>query len=109
MDFFTTMDKGVVVDIFVQPRASKTMVSGIHNNALKVKLTSPPVDGEANKALIKFLSKLFKVPKSTITIIRGETSRSKQVLIPMDDTSRDRINSILESFDPESPLIRNDL
>jgi len=98
MDFFTTMEQGVVVDIFVQPRASKTMVSGIHNNALKVKLTSPPVDGEANKALIKFLSKLFKVPKSTITIIRGETSRSKQVLIPMDDTSRNRIISILESF-----------
>ena len=101
MDFFTTIEQGVVVDIFVQPRASKTMVSGIHNNALKVKLTSPPVDGEANKALIKFISKLFKVPKSTITIIRGETSRSKQVLIPMDDTSRNRIISILESFDLE--------
>jgi len=101
MNFFTTMEKGVVVDIFVQPRASKTMVSGIHNNALKVKLTSPPVDGEANKALIKFISKLFKVPKSTITIIRGETSRAKQVLIPMDDTSRNRIISILESFDLE--------
>ncbi|MCP4119179.1 MAG: YggU family protein [Desulfobacteraceae bacterium] len=97
MEFFRTTDKGVVVNIAVQPRSSKTMIAGIHNNALKVKLTSPPVDGEANKTLIKFLSKLFKVPKSALEIIKGETSRSKQVLIPVDDTTRDRVISILES------------
>ncbi len=98
MAFFRTIDKGVVVNIVVQPRSSKTMIAGIHNNTLKVKLTSPPVDGEANKTLIKFLSKLFKVPKSTLNIIKGETSRSKQVLIPVDDTTRDRVISTLESL-----------
>jgi hypothetical protein len=76
------------------------MIAGIHNNALKVKLTSPPVDGEANKTLIKFLSKLFKVPKSSIDIIKGETSRTKQVLIPGVKTTKDRVISILESLDP---------
>ncbi len=100
MEFFRTTDKGVVVNIVVQPRSSKTMITGIHNNALKVKLTSPPVDGEANKTLVKFLSKLFKVPKSSIEIIKGETSRTKQVLIPGDNTTKDRVISILEPLAP---------
>ena len=98
MEFFRTTDKGVVVSIVVQPRSSKTMIAGIHNNALKVKLTSPPVDGEANKTLIKFLSKLFKVPKSALEIIKGETSRSKQVLIPVDNTTQNRVISTLEAL-----------
>ena len=98
MTFFRTTDKGVVVNIAVQPRSSKTMIAGIHNNALKVKLTSPPVDGEANKTLIKFLSKLFKVPKSALEIIKGETSRSKQVLIPVDNTTQNRVISTLEAL-----------
>jgi uncharacterized protein (TIGR00251 family) len=61
----------------VQPRASATEVAGIHGNALKVRLSAPPVDGAANAALIEFLSKLFAVPRRAVIILAGESSRLK--------------------------------
>jgi uncharacterized protein (TIGR00251 family) len=56
-------------------------VDGVHGGALKLKLTAPPVEGEANRAVIKFLSKLLNIPKSSITIESGLKSRDKRVLI----------------------------
>ncbi len=72
---------GVTVALQVQPRASRNQVVGLHNNNLKIKLTSAPVDGAANKSCCAFLAKLFTVPKSDISIISGETSRQKRLLI----------------------------
>ncbi len=66
---------------FIQPRASKVRIVGIHANELKIALTSPPVDGEANAALIKFLAKELKKSKSEIEIVSGLTSRHKVVLV----------------------------
>ena len=65
----------------VQPRASRTEVSGIHGDALKVRLSAPPVDGAANAALIEFLSQLFAVPRRAVMILAGESSRVKIVEI----------------------------
>jgi uncharacterized protein len=65
----------------VQPRASKTEVAGLHGDALKIRLSAPPVDGAANAALIEFLSKLFSVPRRAVMILAGESSRSKIVEI----------------------------
>jgi len=65
----------------VQPRASRTEVSGIHGDALKIRLSAPPVDGAANAALIEFLSQLFAVPRRAVMILAGESSRSKIVEI----------------------------
>jgi uncharacterized protein len=61
----------------VQPRASKTEVSGIHGDALKIRLSAPPVDGAANAALVEFLSRLFAVPRRAVMILAGESSRLK--------------------------------
>ena len=70
---------GVRLHLFVQPKASKNEVVGPHNGEIKIKITSPPVDGEANAGLIEYLSKLFKIPKRDITLIKGETNRHKAV------------------------------
>ena len=64
------------VSVKVIPRSSKNKIIW-ENDILKVKLTSPPVEGKANKELIRFLSKVFKIPKSEIRIVRGEKSRKK--------------------------------
>ena len=65
----------------VQPRASSSEVVGVHGDALKVRLTAPPVDGAANKELIGLLADVFDVARQSIRIVGGESSRSKIVEI----------------------------
>jgi len=84
----SVVESGVVLNLHIQPRASKNELCGIQNNALKVRLTSPPVDGAANKLCREFLAELFRVPKSSVVIISGETSRHKRVRISAPDPSR---------------------
>jgi|SRR5579862_5511609 uncharacterized protein (TIGR00251 family) len=72
---------GVTFAIKVQPRARKNAVVGTLGDALKVSLTAPPVDGKANQACIDFFAKLLKVPRSSVTIAAGQTSRNKVIRI----------------------------
>lgn len=65
----------------VQPRASKNQLAGLLEDALKVRIASPPVDGEANQACIEFFAKLFGVPKSKVQIVSGQTGRNKLVRV----------------------------
>ena len=67
------------LNIKVIPKSSLNKVIKISETELKVKLTSPPVDGEANKKLIEILSKEYNVAKSKIRIVKGEASKSKIV------------------------------
>lgn len=69
------------LEIWVQPRASRDEVAGVRDGTVKVRLTAPPVDGEANSALVRFLAKLLGVPRSTVTLVRGQTARRKTVRI----------------------------
>jgi uncharacterized protein (TIGR00251 family) len=87
---------GIVLSLHIQPRASKNELCGVQDNALKVRLTSPPVDGAANKLCREFLADVFKVPKSSVEIISGETSRHKRVRISGNDVAR--LVKIAESF-----------
>ena len=73
--------EGIVFKVFVQPKASKNMIVGLHGDALKIKLTAPPVDNAANLMCVKFLAKALNVTKSSLDIIAGHTSRNKQVLL----------------------------
>jgi uncharacterized protein (TIGR00251 family) len=72
---------GLSVDVIIQPRSSRDEIVGMHGNALKIKLTAPPVDGKANAALIAFLAKKLGVSKSSVEIVRGHTSRIKTIRI----------------------------
>ena len=76
--------KGLVIKVFVQPRSSKNSIVGPHGDALKIKLTAPPVAGEANRLCIKFLAKSLGLPKTALEIISGHSSRTKNVLIHTD-------------------------
>jgi hypothetical protein len=73
----TEIPGGVRFEVKVQPRSSKNQVAGEQEGALKIKLTAPPVDGEANQALIAYLSDCFKVPKKNISLLKGDSSRHK--------------------------------
>jgi uncharacterized protein (TIGR00251 family) len=79
---------GIVLNLHIQPRASKSEVCGVQGDALKIRLTSPPVDGAANKLCREFLAELFRVPRSAVEILSGETSRHKRVKIIDCDTAR---------------------
>ena len=73
--------EGITFTILVQPRSAKNMIVGLHGEALKIKLTAPPVDNAANKMCIKFLAKILGVSKSQIQIISGHTNRTKKILL----------------------------
>lgn len=72
---------GVSFKVRVQPRASKNQVAGLFEDALRVRLTAPPVDGEANEACRAFLADLLSVSKSQVEILSGLTGRNKIVKI----------------------------
>ena len=74
-------DDGITFDIRVVPRASRSEIVGTHDNALKIRIAAPPVNGAVNAALIKFLAKQFGVSKSDIEIVGGETSKNKRIKI----------------------------
>ena len=73
--------RGIVFKVLVQPRSSRNMLAGVQDDALKVKLTAAPVNNAANRMSIKFLAKALGVPKSSLEIVSGHTSRNKQVLL----------------------------
>lgn len=77
----TETSAGVQFGLRIQPRAAKNEIAGLQGDVLKVRLTAPPVDGEANEACIKFLSQLLGVAKGTVEIISGHTGRNKIVLV----------------------------
>ncbi|HLB59321.1 MAG TPA: DUF167 domain-containing protein [Bdellovibrionota bacterium] len=72
---------GVRLQLYIQPRSSQNQIAGLMEGRVKIKLTSPPVEGEANKACIAFLSSLLRIPKSKISIIHGERGKRKTVEI----------------------------
>jgi uncharacterized protein (TIGR00251 family) len=71
----------LILRVQVQPRASREEFAGLHGDALKIRLTAPPVDGKANTALIAFLANAFGVAKREVTLLQGETGRSKLVRV----------------------------
>lgn len=75
----TQSDGSLVLSLYVQPRAGQNAIVGLHDDAIKLRVTAPPVDGKANKAVIAFWAKALKVPKSAITIKSGLQSRRKKI------------------------------
>lgn len=88
--FFTEKPEGILINILVQPRSSQNAIVGEHKDALKIKLTAPPVEGAANKSCIDLLAKCLKVSKSSIEIKLGHTGRSKAILICLPDNESNR-------------------
>lgn len=89
--------EGIIVQLKVAPNSSKNEILK-DDTGVKVKLTAQPIEGKANKALIEFLSKQFKIPKSSVIITKGETSKDKTLLIKVSDSDKiSAIKDVLEN------------
>jgi len=91
--FYEIKEDKIIFFIKAQPNSSKNKIAGLYGEALKINIKAPAVEGAANKELIKFLSKTFKIPKSEI-IIKGETSKRKQIIMPINE----KIKEFLKEF-----------
>ena len=70
-------DGSVILTLHIQPGAKKTEITGLHGEALKIRLAAPPVDGKANAALIAWAAKAFGVPKAQVELLHGASGRQK--------------------------------
>jgi len=82
-------EDGVIVEVVLQPRASRNEVAGIQGERLKIKVTSPPIEGMANKKLCEFLADLLGIGKQRVQVVAGQTGRIKRVKIS--DVSTDEV------------------
>jgi len=74
-----TSQEGLSIDCWIQPKSSKSCFAGIHGDSLKIKIAAPPEDGRANEELCRFLGKALGIPKSSVEIRSGTSSRRKIV------------------------------
>ena len=84
---------GVIFKVAVLPKASKNEIAGLKGDALKIRLTAPPVEGAANKMCIAFLAKSLKQRKTDVEIVQGQSSRTKKILVR--SAGREKIQSLL--------------
>ena len=86
--------KGSTLNLYIQPGASKSEISGEHDGRLKIKIKARPVDGEANEGLIEFLAGILKISKAKIHLISGESSRQKVILVELSPNEVEEIISL---------------
>lgn len=89
-------DQDLLLSVRIQPGASKDEIVGIQGSHLKIRVSAPPQDGKANKQLIKFLGNHFRVAKSRIQLLSGESGREKRILItsPDKDTAKQLLSKL---------------
>jgi uncharacterized protein (TIGR00251 family) len=80
-EFARDVADGCTVSVRVHPGARKNGVGGIHAGAVKISLTTPPVDGRANEALIAFVAEMLRIPRGRVNLVSGMTSRTKVLRI----------------------------
>ncbi|GAA5645759.1 MULTISPECIES: DUF167 family protein YggU [Vibrio] len=91
-----TEGQDVILRLYIQPKASRDQIVGLHGEELKIAITAPPVDGKANAHLSKFLAKQFKVAKGLVMIEKGELGRHKQVRIQSPQQIPSQITLLLD-------------
>lgn len=87
------MGDGVQLQVLVQPRASRSRVVGLHDDRLKLQVAAPPVEGEANDAVLRLLAEVLEVPRRQLELVQGETARRKTVLVR--GITPDRVEQLL--------------
>lgn len=92
-----------MITVRVTPGASRNAVTGVEvysngNPALKVKVSAPPEDGKANAALVKLLSKAWRVPKGTVAVVSGSTARQKRLHVSCDPETATRITEWIKGI-----------
>ena len=85
----------VRVEVYIQPRAAKSELAGMHGDSIKIRIAAPPVDNAANQALIEFMAERLGIAKRRVRVVSGATSRKK--VLEIDDVSAERITAALRS------------
>ena len=98
MSWIAATKDGVVVTLHIQPGAKKTEIVGLHGAALKIRLAAPPVDGKANAALLEFLARKVGAGRTALTLISGQTARTKRVRV--DGVAADALRALLQAKAP---------
>lgn len=88
-------NEGIIVNLRISPNAKKNEIIK-DGDIIKVKITALPIDGKANKALVEFFAKNFKIPKTSIEILKGETSKEKTILFKT--MEEDKVNNLYNVF-----------
>jgi len=99
MPWMTSTANGVRIQVKVQPRSSKNEITGVTGDFLRVRLTAPPVEGEANKALVKYLGQVFGCAAGRIKILRGAAGRCK--LVEVTGITEEAVRQQLKPMLPE--------
>ncbi len=97
MSFIKITDHVVTLHVVLVPKSSRDSIMGVLGEELKITITAPPIDGQANAYLCKYLSKLFKATKTNVKILRGETNKHKVIEI----TNYGQIPSVIQELLPE--------
>lgn len=79
--------EGLIIKVRIVPNSSKNDII-LEDEFIKVKVTAQPIENKANKVLIEYLSKIFKIPKTNIEILKGDTSKEKTILLGTKDTNK---------------------
>lgn len=98
-DILKIVDDGILLRIRIAPNSAKNQLI-LSEDIIKLKITAQPIENKANKAVVEYLSKLFKIPKTSINIVKGDTSKDKTLLLKTSDTQKiENIKSIISSID----------
>ena len=87
MSWYRRTEQGWLISVHAQPGAKKSAVAGLHGESLKIRVAAPPVEGKANAALTAFVAGALGLPRRSVRIVKGESSREKLLLIA--DTAAD--------------------
>lgn len=99
---FEICENGLLLRVYVSPGAKRTAVVGLHNQMVKIAIKEKAVEGAANEALRKFLAETFKISKSSVTLIRGETSRQK--VVKVSGESKNLLAQLNQALGSDLPL-----
>ena len=98
-EILKSTNEGLILKLRISPNSAKNQII-ISEDTIKLKITAQPIENKANKAVIEYLSKLFKIPKTSISIIKGETSKDKTLFLKtVDDTKINHIKTILSEVE----------
>ena len=97
-NYLSVHDSDVWLSVHVQPGAKTTQWSGLYGEAIKIRLSAPPVDGKANDALCRFLANELVYPYRDIEVIRGHTSRQKTICFRSGAMAFDRLQNLLDAL-----------
>jgi hypothetical protein len=92
--WYRRTNQGWLITVHAQPGAKKSAVAGLHGEALKIRVAAPPVEGKANDALTAFVAKSLGMPRRAVSIVKGESSREKLLLVA--DTAADPARLLAE-------------